>query len=77
MAKNQNNGILALLQKVGESIAVNANALNARVSNVCDHHGNLGTLCSDSVCSEPKSESAVGIHWSMHAPLRFSLSNKS
>ena len=60
-----------LLQKVEESITVDVNALNAQISNVYDHHGNLSTLCSNLVCSEPKSESAVGVHWSMLAQLKF------
>ena len=60
-----------LLQKIEVSIAVNVNALNAQVSYVYHHHRNLGTHCSDSACSEPKSESVVGVHWSMLAQLRF------
>ena len=71
MVEYENNNILALLQMVEEPIAVNANALNAQISNVYDHHGNLGTHCSDSACSEPESESVVGVHWSMLAHLPF------
>ena len=54
--------IFALLQKVEELITVDANALNAQISNVYDHHGNLSTRCSDWACSEPKPESVVGVH---------------
>ena len=61
----------ALLQKVEKHITVAANALNAHIRNVYDHHGNLSTLCSDWACSEPKPESVVGVHWSMLAQLRF------
>ena len=61
----------ALLQKVKESITVDVNASNAQVSNVYDHHGNLSTLCSDLACSEPKSKSVVGVHWTMLAQLQF------
>ena len=61
----------ALLQKVEESITVDENTLNAQISNVYDHHGNLITICSDWACSEPKPKSVVGVHWSMHAQLRF------
>ena len=64
MVEYEDNNILALLQMVEEPIAVNANALNAQISNVYDHHGNLGIHCSDSACSEPESESVVGVHWS-------------
>ena len=61
----------ALLQKVEESITVDTNASNAQISNVYDHHGNLSSLCSDWACSEPKSESVVGVHWSLLAQLQF------
>ena len=61
----------ALLQKVEESITVDANASNSQISNVYDHHRNLSTLCNDWACSEPKSESVVGIHRSMLAQLQF------
>ena len=54
------NNILALLQKVEEPIAINAvNALNALISNVYDHHGNLGTRCNESACCEKESEPVV------------------
>ena len=60
MVEYKNNNILALLQKVEEPIAVNAvNALNAQISNVYDHHGNLGTRCNESACYEPESEPVV------------------
>ena len=59
----------ALLQKVEESITVDANASNAQIS--IDHHGNLSTLCRDWACSEPKSESVVWEHSSMLAQLQF------
>ena len=61
----------ALLQKVEESTTVDANTSNAQISNVYDHHGNLSTLCSDWAYSEPKSESVVGVHWSMLAQLQY------
>ena len=52
----------ALLQKVEEFITVDANSLNAHISNVYDHHGNLSTRCSGWACSEPKPQSVVGVH---------------
>ena len=61
----------ALLQKVEESITVDANASNPQTSNVYDHHGNLSTLCSDWACSEPKSESVDALHWYMDEQLQF------